>query len=295
MMKKSISRALLIAPLVFFVGSCSKNDFPSYSSLDRLKILALVVDRPEIQNPSAGVHTVSLTPYVSDVGGQGDLKLDVQACLDPGVSLGASPNCETGLFKSDKITVTVSEANSQPADVFAALTRTGRPLTGAISVPLTVPANFLSQFPASFQNNGVPYLIVVTVSTADASRSVTAFRRVLVSTKTPNNNPTLTEFKADDQVLSVLPTGLTRLSFEAGESPESFNFLRGDGASSNLEETYEVAWFVSDGSVDPSRTRLGEFLEWTPPTAAPSGGRPVVVVGVLRDGRGGVSVLIRHL
>jgi hypothetical protein len=279
--------------LLTLLMGCSGEPFVSYSALDRLRILALIVDQPEIQDTGALALSVALTPVVSDVGGTDKVVLDIQSCLDPGVSLGAQPDC-SGQPLANQLSVDVTEAPGQGPEVFGPLTRTGIPVGGAITVPFNVPPSLLAKLPATLQFNGVPFLIVVKASSG--GRTVTAFRRVLLSNKTTvNTNPTLADLKESGGSLLTLPTSPVALSFSAGASPESYEFLRSDGVKIPLDEVFEVTWFISDGSVKTSRTRLGEELEWSPPSSPPASGRKVVVVGILRDGRGGVSYLIRNL
>lgn len=282
-------KLLYLSVLSLALTACSMDDLPKYSKLDRLRILALDVDQPEIQNPAGGVTNVQLTPYVSDVGGTGTINLAVQSCLDPGVGLGAEPSCDGAQFASTVQNVTVSDAGGAPVDTFGNPERTGKPLSGAITVGLTIPAGLLAQYSAALQNNGVAYLITVTATRG--SDVVRSFRRVLLSTKTPNTNPVLSDLLANGASLTALPTGEASLTFAAGSAPESYTFVGGNG-SETLTETFETTWFVADGNIDNPRTQTGESTVWESPGSAPSG-RQAVVVGVLRDGRGGTSVLIR--
>jgi hypothetical protein len=262
--------------------SCGMDEFPKYSALDRLRILALVVDTPEIQNPSAGIINVQMTPYLSDLNGTGTVALEIQSCLDSGVAYGAEPSCVGAVTASSLLSQTVT---------FADLERTGAP-TGAITVPLTIPAGLLAGFSPTLQFNGVPYLI--TVKATRGSEIVRSFRRVLLSTKTPNQNPTLGDLLVNGSSLTVLPTGEVALSFSATGTPETYQFLSSTGTVSNQTEVFETTWFISEGVIENPRTRQGETITWKAPASGPSG-RQAVVVGVLRDGRGGVSVLIRKL
>ena len=279
-----------LAAVVLLFSGCSKDDLPKYSKLDRLRVLALVVNTPEIQNPSAGTINVNLDPYISDIGGTGNITLEVQSCLDGGVNLGVEPSCVGATNASTVQTITVSDPGGQAAGTFGAPERTGRPSTGSISVPLTLPANFLTAYSPALQFNGVSYLITVKVTSG--SGSIRSFKRVLMSTKTPNNNPSLTDLAADGTSLTSLPGGDVKLSFTA-DTPETYSYLSGDGTTKSLTEIYETTWFVSDGEIAIPRSFPSESISWKGPVA--TSGRKTVVVGVLRDGRGGTSVTIRLL
>lgn len=262
--------------------SCAMNDFPKYSALDRLRILALVANVPEIQNPSAGTTNVQLTPYLSDLNGTGTVALEIQSCLDGGVAYGAEPTCAGAATASSVLNQTVT---------FSDVERTGAP-TGAITVPLSIPAGLLSSYSSALQYNGVAYLI--TVKATRGSESVRSFRRILLSTKAPNQNPVLGDLLVNGSSLTSLPSGEVALSFSATGSPEGYQYLTTGGTVQSLTEVYETTWFVTDGTIESPRSRQGETVTWKAPSTAPSG-RQSVVVGVLRDGRGGVHVLVRKL
>ncbi len=273
------------------LSACSKDDMPQYSKLDRLRILGLVVNTPELQNPAAGTVNVNLDPYISDIGGTGAVSLDVQSCLDPGVSLGKDATCAGGTSASSVQTVAVAEPTGQAAGIFGAPERTGRPSTGSIVVPLTIPANFLSPYSAALQFNGVAYII--TVKATSSTGTVSSFRRVLISNKSPNANPTLSDLLVDGASLTTLPGADANLSSTFSSSPETYQYMSNDGSTKSFTETFETTWFVSDGEVEIPRTFTGETTVWKAPVAA--SGRKSVVVGVLRDGRGGISVMVKLL
>ncbi|MFN7905733.1 MAG: hypothetical protein ACK5P5_11175 [Pseudobdellovibrionaceae bacterium] len=275
----------------FCLTGCGNEDLPQYTKLDRLRILAITTPTPEIQNPAGGVVNVNITPYLSDVSGSGNLTLTIQSCLDPGTSLGVAPTCEGGTFASTPQTVSVTAPAGQADGTFGSPERTGAPSTGAITVGLNVPAGLLSAYSASAQNNGVPYLITVTVNSS--SGSIRAFRRILFSTKTVNSNPVLADLFSQGASLTVRPTSDVDLSFTAAGSPETYNILGTDGVIRSETEIFETTWFISDGEILNPRTKVGETTKWSAGSAPQ--GRKTVVSGVLRDGRGGVSVMIRTL
>lgn len=278
--------ALVVSVLTL---QCGGKEMAKYSQLDRLRILALVVDTPELQNPAAGVTNVQLTPILSDIGGTGTIDLAVQSCLDPGSSLGADPSCDGAAQASTVQNITVSDAGGAPVDTFGDPERTGQPASGAIAVPLNIPAGLLSAYSATIQNNGLPYLITVTATRG--SQTLKSFKRVLISNKAPNTNPTLSDLLSNGVSLTALPTGKPALSFTSSGA-ETYPFMNSAGATTTETEVFETTWFVADGVIENSRTRVGETTEWEAPATAPAG-RQAVVVGVLRDDRGGTAVLIR--
>lgn len=281
----------LLLPFIFLnLLACDKDTFPKYSSLGGLRILALTVNTPEVQNPAAGTVNISLDPYLSDLNGTGNITLEIQSCLDSGVNLGALPDCSNGLSASTLQTETITAPAGQAAGVFGDPERTGTPSTGAITVGLAVPAGLLASFSSVSQFNGVAYII--TVKATRGSESVKSFRRILFSTKTPNANPSIADLFSEGATLTSLPTKAVPLSFTATGSAESFQRLLTDGSTVNETETFETTWFVSDGTIESARTLLGETSAWSPPSSAPVG-RSTLVIGVLRDGRGGVNVMTK--
>ncbi len=285
---------LLIYFFCLFQISCGKSNFPKYSALDRLRILAITTPTPEIQNPSAGTTSVSITPYVSDIGGTGDITLEVQSCFDPGVNLGAVPNCTSGYLASTIQTITMSSATSVTEGVFGNPERTGTPQSGAITVPIQIPLQALDPFPAYLQYNGISYII--TVKATSNSGVVSSFRRILISNKTPNNNPTISDLLLNNNSFTQRPSeGTYQLSLSTTDTPESYQFLTGDGVYKNLKEEYEISWFVSEGVMEISRALLSDLLDWVVPAPNPAPAQKAVLVGVLRDGRGGVAVKVKTL
>lgn len=293
MLKKIIKnkKCLFFVSAHFLLG-CGGEDLPQYTKLEGLRILAISTPTPEIQNPSGGVVNVNLTPVISDLGGSGSITLNIQSCLDPGTSVGATPTCVGAAMVSNLQTVVVTATTGQPAGTFGDPERTGAPSSGAITVGLIVPAGLLSQYSAAMQNNGVPYLI--TVEAVSSKETVRSFRRIVFSNKTPNTNPTLSDLVVGASSVTTRPSGDVELGFTTTSSPEAYISLGNDGSSFSRIEQFETTWFVSDGEILNPRTRPGETTKWSTPEGAPVG-RATVLVGVLRDDRGGVSVVVRNL
>lgn len=281
--------------LLFLIQcSCSKNNFPKYSSLDRLRILAITTPTPELQNPTAGITNVTISPYVSDITGTGDITLEIQSCFDPGVNLGAIPNCENGYLASSIQTVTMSSATTSVEGIFGSPERTGSPQSGAITVPLQIPPQALESFPPYLQYNGVSFII--TVKVIANTGTINSFRRILISNKTPNNNPTIDDLYLNNNSFTQRPAaGTYQLNLSSSSNPENYQFLTGDGLYKSLTENYEVTWFVSEGLMEISRGSMSDALEWILPALNPSLTHKSVLVAVLRDSRGGTTIKIKSL
>lgn len=279
-MKTSFTLVYLAAIGLLILTSCSGDDFPKYYKLGTLRVLTLVANNPEV----AVGATVTITPVVSDIEGAGrTLTYEASACPDLGVAFGAEPTCEGNPLKVSLGTGNVTGL-------------AGPNYTGATNTfNVTVPATTLLGRTTADQYNGVAYLFVYKVTAPDGT-NVRAFRRIIASSRaTKNTNPTLTQILSNGSALAALPAGDVSLSadYTAG-SIESYQVQLSDGTLNSKAESLTTTWFVSDGKVQYTRTIGGESTKFTPPSAAPAG-RNVLVIGVIRDARGGVSYSIATL
>ena len=267
-------RLLSVLIGVGLVG-CGSGDFKDPSLLNELRLLALVVDTPEV---APGV-VVNVTPFVSDVNGGGrSLAYSVEACADPGLALGADVSCEG---RPDRVVLATN----------AALPLAGPNYTGdAPTFAVTVPANLLDNRPPHVQANGFAYLVFYTITASDGAK-VTGFKRIFASTRpTKNQNPSITTVTAAGAALGALPTTTTALRAEVpASSKENFTVLNPDGSSIPGAEDPLVSWYVTDGKLDPARSASDDASDWTPPGTPPTG-RNVLLVAVVRDRRGGDAV-----
>lgn len=272
-------RRTLILSLLPVSLSCGGGDFPKYYQLGDLRILAITAPTPEV----APGTTVTLTPYISDLNGAGrTIAYSAEACTDPGVAFGAEPSCA-------KATDRVSLGTGNLAGL------AGPNYTGAVTTfNVTVPASILTGRSAIDAHNGVAYLFVLTL-TPSGSKSVTSFKRLIASSKaTKNSNPTLSDILANGSSLAALPaTNSTLAPSIAAGSSESYTWQSLTG-STPQSEVLSMSWFTSDGTLDKSRTTSTESNGWKPPGTAPAG-RNVLLIGVLRDDRGGSAITIKSL
>ena len=280
------------------LAACADMGFPNSWELGGLRVLALQVDRPEVNltlDPQ-----VTITPYISDIDGAGrPLEYVIQACYDPAVLFGADPDCTNHL-----------ESLLGPVE-----TRTGTlglPVANATGVAtpavagdftFTLPVALLALFDpvdnAVELNNGIPYSILFTLTDPATGETVTSFRRVSVTSRTSlNQNPAfLGVFNGDGAAVSSIAAGSEDLEVKADAteaSTETYIALSRDGSSSNLTEELSVSWFTNAGEFASGRTEPGGFVTYTPPTveqvASAEEAAPYFWV-FLRDDRGGVSAL----
>ena len=84
-----------LLPVIFW--SCNDNKLPEFTKIDKLRIIALEVNNPEV-NPG---DTVTVTPWVSDINETAALTDTVTVCVDPGLAYGANPSCDASPTKLD--------------------------------------------------------------------------------------------------------------------------------------------------------------------------------------------------
>ncbi len=267
---------LLLCPLVL---SCADNDFPRAYKLDRLRVIELIASAPE----AVPGDTVTVTPYVSDYSGGGRaLNYEAFACVDPGIAYGASPNCDNNATR-----VVLQAATNLPG--LTAPTYTGAAPNLTVVVPSA--AVMLTGRPGYVQFNGVIYLVTYRVFAADGT-SVSAFRRILVSNKTPKNqNPATPDIRVGTVILTALPASETSLnSFVGAASLESYQSMRVDGSTITKTEEMRTNWYVTEGSMKFDNTVGTADNPYNPP-GAPVAGRNVIIA-VTADGRAGSSIRV---
>ena len=280
-MKKQISRFILALIVASVTTQCGNtNDLPKYQTLGDLRILTILVDKPEA-NPG---ELVTFTPVLSDINGQGrTIDFAVQACIDPGVGNGADPTCPNPDPASIQTgTITIPAGASQ--------TYTGPVMPFSLTMP---DANTLfANRSVVDQYNGVIYLVQYNISIPDGP-AINAFLRVFVSTTAKaqkNLNPSIASVDLNDSPIpDTIPMPASDSNFRAispASSSETYQVMQFDGSLLTRTEEMLNTWFVSDGEFDFSRT-IGSIENlWTPPGSKPTS-RGVVILVITRDGRGG--------
>jgi hypothetical protein len=281
-MKMFAVRLGLALILVALTTNCGKDDLPKYQDLGDLRILTVVLDKPEV-NPG---DTVTFTPVLSDLNGNGRvINYAVQACIDPGLAFGADPVCANPDPTSIQTgTVTIPAGASQ--------TYTGPVAPFSLTMPDET--TMFAGRSAMEQYNGVVYLVQYNISVPNGP-AINSFLRVFVSTpaKTQKNqNPTITSVDFNDTpvpALITMPASASNVRVVSpASSSETYQVMQFDGSLLTLTELMLNTFFVSDGTLDFSRT-IGTAEDlWTPPGSKPSS-RGMVIFVVTRDGRGGAS------
>ncbi len=284
---KIIKQALFfIFPLL--LSSCGNDGLPDYFLLDRLRVLA-TTNSVAASEFSAG-DSVTLSFHISDPKGAGrTLSYSVQACVDPGISIGLTPTCAGNPTATTAITGSLVPG-SAATNYYGVLTPPAFtvPAAGIVFInPLTGTARS-----AADQYNGVAYLVVMTL-TASTTESVTAFKRIIVSTKTTKNqNPTFSSpellFAGASAASYTLTTdALTIAAQVSTSSSESYSAQNADGSFTASTEKLTLTWLVSSGKMRLSRSDLGVDNRFTPESPLPA---VTSFIAVLRDDRGGSAV-----
>ena len=253
----------------FLWTGCSNDDLAKTSVLGSLRVLSMQTPTPEV---SAGA-TVSLSMVVSNLdrgiatGGNLSLSYTLEGCTDPGVSVGATPSCAHDPSKTTQ------------SGTFTLASST---YTATVALPsIVVPASLSTTY------NGVNYIALVTVT--GGTETTTAFKRILVSTRpTKNSNPSLSSIQINGSTITQLPSVESDLTPAIGAGAESYLEQQADGSLLTRTETLTVSWYISQGTVQYSRTDGSSSNKYTP-NSSPT--KAVFLVPVLRDGRGGEATL----
>jgi hypothetical protein len=241
----------------------------------------LKADKPEVSPGS----TVTVTPFVSDINGAGRvLSYQAEGCTDPGLARGVDPSCDTA---SDRVVIASGTINATNSPAFVSPNYSG----AVAAVTFTVPTTILDGKTSLEQMIGVDYIVMYRLETSDGE-VLKSIKRITATTKTTlNANPTLSSFQKEGADLTALPSAAVNLTPKFGaNSAETYSAIRSDGTPITVTETMIVTWFISDGTIDFTRTVDTSENTYTPPATKPTT-RSVVLIGVIRDGRGGEDVL----
>jgi hypothetical protein len=266
---------LFLCLIILFVVSCG-DDFKKVEALGEFRILSVATTTPEVV-PGA---VVNLRLFVSDVKGGGRLISGTTiACIDPGISFGAKVKCDhdpsavSGTYDID----TANDADLGAANLFTGLA------TDVTNV--TVPAGIFIGRSATEQFNGVSYIVIFDF-TVDG-RVVSVFKRIVATNRgTLNTNPTGSAIFLNGVAIVSAPNEGDKLKVETN-APETYDFINSEGATETKTETFQVAWFVTQGKFSKPKSNVDEIVEYQGDTPTV----PSLVVSIVRDDRGGVEIV----
>jgi len=263
--------------LLLIVISCGDDKLKKVEELDGFRIIGITSTTPEV---APGTNGVALKVYVSDTKGGGRV-IDgtVEACIDPGISFGASVGCShdptkvSGVYSIN----TASDLDLGAANLFTGLATD----TFLANVPLFI----FNGRSTREQNNGVAYIVIFRFNVD--GRVHESFKRIIATTRAIKNvNPVINSVNLNGvAVVSTKPRKGEKFLLDAN-APETYSYVEVDDTQVSRSEALKVAWFVSQGKFDKAKSDAGEEVEFTedPP------GDVMLLLSVLRDDRGGISI-----
>lgn len=273
----NIKKYLLLLVLVF-VNSCSNKNLPEYTKLESLRILGIISSQPEV---NAGA-TITLTPLISDIEETTSLSYVAEACIPLTT---ADTQCSNNPTK-----ISLSNGTLNSGDMVA-----GRLFTGAgSSFTANIPASgiIFNARTSQDQFNGVPYLISYRLTNSRGD-SVSSYRRILVSTRTTlHQNPQLSDILRGGQAFTTnLPNSEIEITPSWGAiTGENYQIMTSSGGYETQTEELTITWFITDGDLKYQRTIYNDSNTFTGPSTSPTN-RDALILGVARDGRGGISYI----
>jgi hypothetical protein len=249
--------------LILLCLSCGEDNFQKVERLESFRVLGVEVDSPEVV---PGIM-VTLKVLASDVTGSGIIPGTYEACIDPGISRGATVSCD---HDPSKVSGTYN------LDLQALNQRTGL----AAPLTVTVPATILTGRTAEEQFNGVGYIVIFRFTVN--GRESSAFKRIIATTRPLpelNTNPSGSALFLNGGTMAIPQKG-DELSLTTS-APESYDVIIADGSVETRTEKFEVAWYASSGNFDKSKAFVDETVEFQGDTP------PAFILAVVRDERGG--------
>lgn len=285
---KKFFRLLILSPAIFTLSGCSNDNLPRIEQLQTFRVLALSSNKSEL-NPG---DTATISAILSDTQGSGrTINVSYVACADPGVSTGATPSCNgQNVVQSATVTINPSTDSGLGANNYYS----GESQQTAT---FTIPSDYLDGLTDIQKHNGRAYLVVGTFTVASQgsapSTTATAFKRIIVTSRassTHNQTPVINSLLLNEQVIAAAaPSVNDELSITA-DAPETFERYTTQGELEERSEEYDVAWYVASGKLSTSKTDVQSstvLKESTPVNSAVAG---QLIMILLRDDRGGVSL-----
>lgn len=261
---------------LLFLGACGGDDFRKVETLESFRILGIYSPTPETA-PGVGV-TANLQLIVSDVKGGGrTITGTTQACIDPGISLGAEVSCDHDpATQNGSYTIDTTTAD-MTSNLYTGL--------NADVETVTIPDSILTGRSVREQFNGVGFIVIFRF-TVDG-KEVTAFKRIAVTNRgSVNANPTGSAIQVNGAAVSTMPLDGDQLTITTS-APETYSLRNIDGSTESRTENFQVAWYVSTGKFDKPKTDIDDTVEYQGKSSAD----PKVLLTIIRDERGGIDLV----
>jgi hypothetical protein len=269
----------LIFLCLLFLASCGGDNFRKVETLESFRILGIYSPTPEVA-PGVGV-TANLQLIVSDVKGGGRvINGTTQACIDPGIALGAKVSCDHDPLTQNGTYVIDTTTVDMTSNLFTGLNDD----VETVNIPNTI----LLGRSGREQFNGVGFIVIFRFNVD--GKEVTAFKRIAVTNRgSVNTNPTGSTVRVNGAPISTMPLDGDSLTITTS-TPETYNFRNIDGTTENRTEEFQVAWYVSSGRFDKPKTDISDRVEYQ----GKSSGDPTVLLSIIRDERGGIDLVRRY-
>jgi hypothetical protein len=266
-----MKKTLLLLQFLLLI-SCGDDKLKKVETLNSFRVLAIESASPELTQ-SAGL-SVTVRPYVSDINGNGRIiNAVIDGCIDPGISLGAEVTCDEN---ASKVSVNYSINTSTLPKLNSGW--------GSYSAGLAIPDMIFTNKSNRDKYNGVPYIVIFNFTVDGVIFK--SFKRILITSRTSlNSNPALNGLLLNSSTLAK--PNLNDYLSATVSGVENYDFVLVDGTVENRNETLTMAWYVSSGELDISKANASESVKYKSNQSS----SPLLIVGVLRDERGGVSVL----
>jgi hypothetical protein len=266
----------LIFLCLLFLTSCGGDDFQKVERLESFRILGIFSPTPEVA-PGVGV-TANLQLIVSDVKGGGRIiNGTTQACIDPGIALGAKVSCDHDPLTQNGSYVIDTTTVDMASNLFTGV--------NADVETINIPDSILLGRSAREQFNGVGFIVIFRFNVD--GKEVTAFKRIAVTNRgSVNNNPTGSAVRVNGALISTIPLDGDRLTTTTSV-PETYSVRNIDGTTESRTEKYQVAWYISSGRFDKPKSDISDTVEYQGKTS----GNPAVLLTVIRDERGGIDIV----
>src|SRR6266545_3181326 len=309
-----MNRTPLLAAAALALSACTP-DFAPASMVDKLRLLAIQAEPPEIEPADVGTAApdrATLTSLVlrADLDAESARTTTVVhlACVPVPGSPAPLPCVMLATLRDPAAAIA---AGAQQACSAGAGADSGAPwpaieLAGVQAVVL------------AFALEATPDELVAGVGTSCPAGDVAAnlarlwpAREHVLSTKRvqirgpdapdePNRNPKLDGIRAgstdllDPGIVTTLVSGEISLTAVPVGEPELYTKLDAAGVPiESAREEWVYSWFSTAGELDALHTRGGEADAWTVAAGAP--GTRAVVVAVVRDLRGGTAWAVRDV
>ena len=272
----------ILGGLLLIFSACNTPDFKNFSELGELRIMGIVADQPEIDGTRTDNVQVVLTPYISDIYGEGrKFTVVVAGCLDPGISQGASPRCLNPKFEA------YPNGNTFDSSALAKSNYTGA--MDAVTITISNPAAQIAGFSAQQRYNGINYLVVFRLEYG--ATNLTAVKSISISERPKlNRNPEIAAIVFDEeQAANTLKSVDIDVSFTEAGGQEDYQEMSADGSVASLSESYFITWFYYLAEIKPSRILLGQQSKYKNEVS------PYTIVAVVKDRRGGTAVRVKNV